>query len=402
MDDSNQAFEESTKMVRQVGRKPKRITLVSAYYPSHGGGMELATADLARTLLDAGHDLRWLAQPDGPLPSGLEQHCIPITGTDIVYRFSGVPLPLIAPWEVFKILRHVQASDLVVIVEANFVSSLMAFGLAKVAGTKTLVVQHVGAPSTVSSFARLLTQVGETFATRPIIRSADEVIYVSQFVAEHFDGLRDSRDSQVIWHGIDTDLFRPANTAQEQADVRSQFQLPTSGNLACFMGRLTESKGILVVRELARILPDWHFAIAGIGPIDPMNWGLGNVTYLGQLDRSSVAELYRSSDTCVLPSQSESFSLVVREALASGCRVVCSEQILETDPQLSAFIETQAVDLADVRATAARFASSMINPGHSDCERAREYVRRNCSRDSAATRYKAIVAGLFDQADRAA
>jgi glycosyltransferase involved in cell wall biosynthesis len=39
------------------------------------------------------------------------------------------------------------------------------------------------------------------------------------------------------------------------------------GKVACFVGRLTESKGISVIAELARLRPDWTFAVAGIGPI---------------------------------------------------------------------------------------------------------------------------------------
>jgi glycosyltransferase involved in cell wall biosynthesis len=197
-----------------------------------------------------------------------------------------------------------------------------------------------------------------------------------------------------INHGIDVDRFRPSRSSDERAQDRASLGLPQAQKAVCYLGRLTESKGLLVVRELARARKDWIVAIAGSGPIDPAQWELPNVRVLGQLDRDEVAKLLRASDALVLPSQSESFSLVVREALAAECKVVCSDQILETDPGLAPYLITRPVDLARHSETAADFASALDRPPDRPPADARAYIERVCSSAPIGAQYLRLVEGL--------
>ena len=369
----------------------RQIALVSAYYPSHGGGLELATADLLATLTDAGFSVRWLAQPDEGLPSECLHLCVPISGTDLVYRLSGVPFPIVAPWKLPRLFKEISSSDIAVIIEANFLLSVLSFALAKLLKKRTMIVQHVGQPSTVSKFARFVMRVAEVIMTRPMIRAADEVVFVSDVVSDHFDGLRADDHTATIWHGIDTELFAPSPDLSGRQIERERLGLPQSMKLACFVGRLTESKGVLILQRLARLLPDWHFAIAGTGPVEPRAWNLENVTALGQLGRKQIAGLYRASDACILPSQSESFSLVVREALACGTRVICAEQILETDSGLASLIETIPVDLSDPEGTANAAADALHRARVSSEREQLAYIQANYSALRLAEHYIAII-----------
>jgi glycosyltransferase involved in cell wall biosynthesis len=376
------------------------ITLVSAYYLSHGGGMELACAELVRGLLAAGMQVEWVSQQDGVQASDLGAIYTPVPGTDAIYALTGVPMPLPMPWSLPTILRSVNRARVVIVVEANFALSVIAFLAAKLRRKPILLIQHVGAPSTVSRLARAVMRLGEVLATRPMVRSADAVVCVSPVVARYFAGVRSRSGLATIGHGVDTDAFRMAGSAEQRAADRAALGIAGQGKLACFVGRLTESKGISVIAEMARLRPDWTFVAAGIGPVEPANWRLPNVMAPGQLDRGEVARLYRASDALVLPSQSESFSLVVREALASGAGVLCSDQILETDPGLGPYITTETVDLSDVPATAARFAAALDRLPGKPNEDARNYVNRHCSWAEVDARYVDLVEGLM--ADRSA
>lgn len=376
------------------------IALFSAYYPAHGGGMELACADLAAALSDAGMHVEWVSQATGEVPrqSGIKFTQLP--GTDFIYSLSGVPVPLPMPWALTAISRAAKRADVVVIAEANFVLSAVAFLVAKWQGTPVLLIQHVGKPSTVSKIARFVMRVGEALAVRPMIRRADAVVCVSPVVARYFADVRTHSGCLTIGLGLDLELFRPPSGSGERGAARNALNLAHDKPIAAFVGRLTESKGILVVAEMARRRPDWNFVVAGTGPIDPARWELANVKVLGHLDRMKVAQLYRASDVMILPSPSESFSLVVREALASGCRVLCSDQILETDKGLLPFIATEKVELYDREATGERFAAALERETGATVEEARAYVSEQCSPDRLFSQYIQLIRGLIASAAR--
>lgn len=374
-----------------------RIALFSAYYPSHGGGMELACLSLAQGFLAAGLRVEWTAQQGTTTDVGLGVNCNAVAGTDIIYRLCGVPVPVPAPWALSKIWQAAKRADVVVIAEANFILSVLAFLVAGLLKKPVALVQHVGEPSTLSKVARLIMRIGEVLAVRPMIRRADVVICVSPVVAQYFRGEQSKRDFITIGPGVDTEHFRPPNNIDERATDRASLGLNGSGKLACFVGRLTESKGILVIAEMAKLRPDWTFAVAGTGPVDPAQWGLSNVVALGHLDHDGVARLYRASDLMVLPSQSESYSLVVREAIASGCGVLCSDQILQTDPQLAPFIVHAAVDLLNPYATSEKFAAALDRQAAGSPMEARDYVVRSCSRGGSTAEYLRQVEALLSQ-----
>jgi glycosyltransferase involved in cell wall biosynthesis len=371
-----------------------RVALISAYYPSHGGGIELACADLAQVLQDAGIEVVWIAQRDGTKSNERPALYSPVAGTDMVYELSGIPMPLPMPWAALRMSREIGRADLVIVAEANFALSALAYWIARFRRKTVVVVQHVGKPATLSRLARGVMTLGEKWIVRPIVRGADAVVCVSPVVANHFSDLRTKRRLLTIGHGIDTVRFRPSrNTAERQQD-RHDLGLPQTRNLVCYLGRLTESKGLLVVREMARVRPDWSFAIAGSGPIDPAEWGLANVYPLGQLDRQDAAKLLRASQAMVLPSPSESFSLVVREALASGCHAICSEQVLQTDPGLAPYLLTRPVDLARCAETAAEFASALDRLPDFAIGEVRDYIERTCSPAAMGAQYLRLVDDL--------
>lgn len=369
-----------------------RVAVFSGYYASQGGGIEMTTGELVACLRKSGMIVDWTALDDRePGPKGK----YPVPGSNIVYERTGVPLPIPAPSALTKIWRVARLTDVIVVVEANFLVSALGFLAAKLLGKPTLLIQHVGQPSTVSRLARLLTLIGDKLIVRPVVRNADRCVCVSPVVAEHHR--RDRDDIVSIGHHLDTATFRPEPDEMLRHAARASFGLAPTGGLACFVGRLTASKGVHVMEQLARRLPHWTFAVAGAGPVDIAAWRLPNIVPLGQLDREAVARLYRICDVTILPSPSESFSLVVREALASGSRVVCCDQVLETDPGLEPYLETTTVDLDDGPATADRFAAIVEGCDRTPNDAARTYVEQQCGWEATQGRYVDLIFDLFNQ-----
>jgi glycosyltransferase involved in cell wall biosynthesis len=94
-----------------------------------------------------------------------------------------------------------------------------------------------------------------------------------------------------------------------------------------YVGRLAEEKGVGVLLRAAALRPG-TIRVAGDGPLQSMArqaGAVGDIEYLGHLERSSVLEELRRAVAVVLPSiWFEGFPLTVLEAYATGTPVIAS------------------------------------------------------------------------------
>lgn len=93
--------------------------------------------------------------------------------------------------------------------------------------------------------------------------------------------------------------------------------------LVAMVGTAQPRKGLLLFDECAKRAPDLDFVWVGGGP-DPQ---FAKATFLGPYAPYDVACLLGRCDVLLLTSIDEPFSLVAAEALAAGCRVVCSTNV---------------------------------------------------------------------------
>jgi UDP-glucose:(heptosyl)LPS alpha-1,3-glucosyltransferase len=131
----------------------------------------------------------------------------------------------------------------------------------------------------------------------------------------------------VIYHGIDLEVFNPANRARRDA-VRRRLAIPPDRFVFLYVGDLR--KGALEsVRALAST-PMAHLLLVSRSRSEACmslaaELGLQNrVTFGGFSDR--VQDIYAASDALLLPSPYDSFAMVVLEAMASGLPAVVSRQ----------------------------------------------------------------------------
>ncbi|NIA15086.1 MAG: glycosyltransferase [Nitrospiraceae bacterium] len=102
---------------------------------------------------------------------------------------------------------------------------------------------------------------------------------------------------------------------------------PASGDYIACVARLSPDKGVDVLIRAARRLPQYAFRIAGEGPLmDTLRREApNNVKFLGQVEPTAVAELYRGARLAVVPSTGlEGFGLVAVEAMGQEIPVVAS------------------------------------------------------------------------------
>lgn len=115
-------------------------------------------------------------------------------------------------------------------------------------------------------------------------------------------------------HGVDTALF----------EFQPQPRLyPPMGTLArpvsLFVGRLSYEKNIHAFLDLD--IPGTK-VVCGVGPLQvTLGQRYPHVRWLGVLARPELAKVYAAADVFVFPSRSETFGLVMLEAMASGTPV---------------------------------------------------------------------------------
>lgn len=135
-------------------------------------------------------------------------------------------------------------------------------------------------------------------------------------------------------NSVDDELFYPlfqGEKEQRRLLLAKQLGLPEATRFILFAGRLHPQKDpLLLVRSFAALRqPDTHLLIAGDGELtsevesEIHSLGLSKqITMLGALNKSEVANLHRLSSLCILTSAYEGLPLVILEALACGTPIV--------------------------------------------------------------------------------
>lgn len=341
-----------------------KLLMVTHYFESHRGGIEIVAGRLAREFARSGIDVAWLAtdathSPDSNVEPRLR--AIPLPAGNIAERLTGIPYPLLAPASFRRIVREVKAADAVLIHDALYLTSLAAFLAARWFGKPVVVVQHIGAVPFRNPILRRTMELANRFLTRPILARSDQTVFISESTARHFAGLKYRTKPDVIFNGVDTEVFSPPSGVDEIAAARRHFGLPLESPIALFVGRFVEKKGLPVLERLAKARPDIVFAFAGWGPLDPRSWNLGNVRVFDALAGPGLARLYRASDTLVLPSTGEGFPLVIQEALACGLRVICGEETAGADAGASPVVTAVRIDPKDPDRTAVLFERALTS-----------------------------------------
>lgn len=158
-----------------------------------------------------------------------------------------------------------------------------------------------------------------------------------------------------LWRrGVDPEFF---GSGVRSEVMRAQL---TDGHpervILLFVGRAAPEKRIEMLREVITGVPNTHLAVVGDGPHLPAlrAYFAGTpATFLGYLTGQPLADAYASADIFTFPSETETFGMVVPEAMAAGLPVISTlvggvDDVLEEER--SGFM----VPVGDVDAMAAR------------------------------------------------
>jgi len=132
---------------------------------------------------------------------------------------------------------------------------------------------------------------------------------------------RTGRPAFLMAHGVDTEVYSPSR----RSGRASSFCIG-------YVGRLTPEKNVRFLVELEQSLlatgqRDFHFLLVGEG--SEKEWLVRNLQhahFAGTLHGDALAESFANMDAFVFPSRTDTFGLVLLEAMASGVPVVVSPE----------------------------------------------------------------------------
>jgi len=114
----------------------------------------------------------------------------------------------------------------------------------------------------------------------------------------------------VLWtRGVDLDVFK----------LQEAYKLDSKPPIFLYVGRVAVEKNVEAFLELDLPGSKW---VAGDGPaMAGLKAKYPDVNYLGVLNQQELAEVYASADVFVFPSKTDTFGLVLLEAMACGLPV---------------------------------------------------------------------------------
>lgn len=160
--------------------------------------------------------------------------------------------------------------------------------------------------------------------SRLLAGRADRVIGLTPEMASHF-----RPEARVVGHGVDLQRFQPP---ADRTKAYASLQLPGRWGIGV-LGRIRPEKGQGdLAQALAPLLaqhPDWHAVLVGRVAPTHANYAASLQSALGQRvslpgESPDPGAWYQALTIFVQPSWSEGYSLVLLEAMASGCCVVAS------------------------------------------------------------------------------
>jgi phosphatidylinositol alpha-mannosyltransferase len=322
-----------------------RIGIVCPYGWDTPGGVQTHIRDLAEHLIEEGHYVSVLT----PISDDSVKH------EDYVVN-AGKPISIPVNGSVARVLFGPIASsrakqwiasgdfDLLHLHEPAIPSlSLLACSAAEGPLVGTF---HVSTPKKKAIYA-----IGPIL--EPIVEKLNARIAVSELarstLKDHFD-----TDAVVIPNGIDGQKY--AN-----AKVNSEY---SNGHTVGFIGRIEEPrKGLQVLIDslsiVARFIPDVQFLVAGPGDSNEFTKKLNpqlksRIKFLGLLSNEEKERFLKSIQIYVAPNTgSESFGIILTEALSAGTAVVASDipafkAVLENGEAGELFKNEDSADLAKV------------------------------------------------------
>lgn len=269
---------------------------------------------------------------DIDLLSGYRHHFLKNVARHPAQGFGGYDTP-----EIDAIIVR-EKFDFLIVHGWNNRSCWQAFRACWRTGTKLAVRSDSQLPQGRMSVARQLKQAAKRLVYPHFIRRFDLCLPYGQRSAAYFRHYGGRRIA-IAPHFVDNDWFasQAALLAPRRAELRRQWGIPEDAYCFLYCGKFIAKKRPLDLLQALDLLchescvpPQYHLLMVGDGTLRSVCEEFANsrnlpVTFAGFLNQGEITQAYVAADCLVLPSGSETWGLVVNEALACGLPAIVSD-----------------------------------------------------------------------------
>ena len=306
----------------------KSFCLFCANYLPNIGGVERYVYNLAKQLINLGHDVTVVTSNVFDLAS----HEVDENGIEIFrlpcYNFMKGRYPILKKDAEFKKLDAALCEkhfDLAVINARFYIHSLYAADFAKKNGIKSITIEHGSTHLSVDNkILDFFVAHIEHFITVLLKKKCKEYYAVSNAAgkwSEHF-GIK---SKGTLYNAIDIESVVEARN-KNVCDYRKEYNISSDATIITFTGRLLKIKGVYELLDAFKQInrEDMYLIYAGDGPeFDELKSNAcDRVIFLGKIDFDHIVSLLDASDIYCLPSVSEGMSTSVLEAVATKTFVI--------------------------------------------------------------------------------
>lgn len=315
-----------------------KVLIVPASYPRFAGDYSGIFVRDQATILATRHQVSVLVPhllTVRALWTGLRRRKVSITAMDGVRQIPVFIPNLTNRWEwlthqrwqqvmisqAHRMLAGDSAPD---VIHAHFVrpSGRVGLALARRLSAKAVLTEHSG------PFSDQVQPGWRRKQTDRVLHQMDGVAVVSPQLGTEVQREFSDLKPRVLGNVVDEDFFNRSSRRSE-IGTRRPFRF-------LFVGNLVEQKGLSflldAVAQLTEQTCDWRLEIAGMGPLrealvkqcQQLNIA-SRVIFSGRLDRTAVRTAMHLADAFVLSSVTETFGVVLIEAMACGLPVVATD-----------------------------------------------------------------------------
>ena len=296
-----------------------KIAMVGQF-PPHVGGVGVHIHTLSKKLVEQGHEVYVITYPHKEIKDIDGIHVIGTKGLNI----PGVR-GLMFKKNAKRALENLLSKEDIDIIHGHYLfpAGAAAVEVGKKHGIKTYVTAHGS-----DMFELYKSQPLMRPTLKNVLKDADVVFAVSnalkhEIIATGVVGIADK--TRISWNSVDINKF----STKQNNSFKDEYNL-NDKPIVLFVGNLIKRKNVDSLLEAKKIAnSDYYLVVVGDGPLFKKltkkveDENIRDVIFTGS--RDDVESIIPSCDVLILPSFSESFGLVLIEALACGKPVIGSD-----------------------------------------------------------------------------